>query len=38
METYCVRCKNYNNNNMLEELSKIDECSYQILLFLARKN
>ena len=39
METYCVSCKKYTANKIQvsEKLNKIDQCFYQILLFLARK-
>ena len=40
METYCVSCKKYTVTKIpaLEKLNKIDECFYQIVLFVARKS
>ena len=40
METYCVSCRKYTGTKiqMLEKLNKIDYCSYQIVLFVVRKN
>ena len=43
METYCVSCKKYtaNKNSSVKKKkkrTKIDQCSFQIVLFMARKN
>ena len=41
METYCVSCKKnilQTKIQVSEKLNKIDECSYHIVLFVAREN
>ena len=40
MKTYCVSCKKILQMKiqMLEKLNKIGECSYQIVLFVAKKS
>ena len=40
METYCVSCKKILQIEIqvLEKLNKIDQCFYQIVLFVVRKN
>ena len=41
METYCVSCKKYTgnkNSSVKNKRTKIDQCSFQIVLFMARKN
>ena len=40
METYCVSCKKNTakENSSVKKLKKIDQCFYQIVLFVARKN
>ena len=40
METYSVICKSttQTKNQVTEELNKIHQCLYKIVLFVARKN
>ena len=40
METYCVTCKKILRTKILvlKKLNKTDQCFYQIVLFVVRKN